>query len=187
MNCTARRFSVVGTAGSGKTTVARKIGRSFSIPHVELDALYWGPDWTPVPVALFRRRVTDAVSRDAWVTDGNYSVARDIVWERAQAVVWLDYGLPVILRRLTRRTFRRGLRREDLWNGNRESLRLSLFSSDSILIWALRTHRRHRREYSTSLESPHYRHLDVIRLESPRSARAWLRDLSVDPGHQTRT
>ena len=92
-----RRFCVVATAGSGKTTVARQIAHRLRIPHVELDALYSGLDRTPVPLPLFCRRVTDAISRNAWVADGNYNVVRDLVWHRAKALVWLDYGLYLVV------------------------------------------------------------------------------------------
>jgi len=170
----ARRVSVVGSAGSGKTTTARRIAQRLDIPHVELDALYWGPGWTPAPRQVFRARITGVVRSEAWVVDGNYSKARDIVWSRAEMVVWLDYALPVILGRLVRRTVHRSIRREELWNGNRESLRQSLFSRESIVLWALKTYRRHRKEYSALLERPEYAHLKVVHLRSPRSARSWL-------------
>ncbi len=53
----SRRISVVGTTGSGKTVLARQISRRLSILHVELDALYGGPDWTQAPLEVFRERV----------------------------------------------------------------------------------------------------------------------------------
>src|SRR5436305_799712 len=46
----AQRLVVVGTSGSGKTTLAREIARRRALPHVELDALHWGPNWTEPPV-----------------------------------------------------------------------------------------------------------------------------------------
>ncbi|TME62901.1 MAG: AAA family ATPase, partial [Chloroflexi bacterium] len=49
----SRRISVVGTTGSGKTTFARELARRLGVPHVELDALAWGPNWTLVPVEVF--------------------------------------------------------------------------------------------------------------------------------------
>jgi len=173
----AGRISVVGTTGSGKTTVACQIAQRLEIPHVELDALYWGPDWTPASLQVFRDRVAHAVSEDAWVVDGNYSKVRDIVWSRAETVVWLDYKLPVILWQLTRRTLRRAIGQEELWNGNRESLRRSLFSRDSIILWALKTYRRRREEYPALFEGPAYTHLDAVHLRSPRSAHAWVEGL----------
>jgi adenylate kinase family enzyme len=182
----ARRVSVVGTSGSGKTTTARRIAERFDIPHVELDALHWGPGWTPAPRQVFRARVAGEVQGDTWVVDGNYSKVRDIVWNRAEMVVWLDYALPVILGRLVRRTVRRSVKQEELWNGNRESLRVSLFSRESVVLWALRTYWRHRKEYSALLERPEYAHLTMVRLTSPRSARSWLTDLPAPRMHSSR-
>ncbi len=171
---TPRRVAVVGTSGSGKTTMAQRLARRLAVPHVELDALHWGPDWTPAPREIFRQRVEQALAGEAWTTDGNYSAVRDIVWGRADAVVWLDYSLPVILWRVTSRTVRRTLTGEELWNGNRETLANSFFSRDSIILWALQTYRRRRREYPALLAEPAYAHLAVVHLRSPRAARRWL-------------
>ncbi|MCK4314185.1 MAG: adenylate kinase [Anaerolineae bacterium] len=142
-----QRIVVVGTSGSGKTTTAGQIAQRLGITHVELDAIHWEPDWTMAPLDVFRERTAQALSGDVWVVDGNYSKVRDIVWSRADTVVWLDYTLPVIMWQLVRRTLRRSLTREELWGGNRESLRMALFSRESILLWALQTYRRRRREY----------------------------------------
>src|SRR5437879_13025455 len=82
------RVSVVGSTGSGKTTFARDLARRLGVPHVELDALNWGPSWTMVPVDVFKERVARAVEGDAWVIDGNYGGrgARDLVWPRADSL-----------------------------------------------------------------------------------------------------
>jgi adenylate kinase family enzyme len=169
-----RRIVVVGTTGSGKTTLAATLAECFGISHVELDALHWEPDWTEAPLPTFRLRVHEAVKRKAWVIDGNYSAVRDIVWPRADTVVWLDYGLPTIFARLLWRTFRRVFTREELWSGNRERLWAQLATRDSIFLWALQTYRRRRREYPTLFAKPEYAHLRVIRLRSPRQARRFL-------------
>jgi adenylate kinase family enzyme len=172
------RISVVGTCGSGKTTVARALADRLGLIHVELDALSWGPKWTERPDDEFRAAVVAAASGDRWVIDGNYSKCRDLVWARADSVVWLDYSFPRVFWRLLRRTFRRALRREELWHGNRESLRRSFLSCDSILLWAIKTHRRRQRNYPAILARPEYRHLRVVRLRSPRAATAWLAGVS---------
>lgn len=86
-----RRIAVVGTTGSGKTTTARRLAAALKVPHVELDALYWQPEWTETPVEPFRRLVSEALSADGWVVDGNYGKVRDIVLARAESVVWLDF------------------------------------------------------------------------------------------------
>jgi adenylate kinase family enzyme len=169
----AQRIVVVGTSGSGKTTLAREIARRLSLPHVELDAVHWGPNWTEPPVALFRQKTDEALRGDRWVADGNYGKVRDLVWGRAELLVWLDYALPLVMGRLLRRTLRRGFTQEELWNGNRERLR-DMFTRESLLLWALQSHTRHRRVYPTRFQAPEYRHLEVVRLRSPRAAEEWL-------------
>lgn len=176
MEC-GQRISVVGTSGSGKTTTANQIAQRLGIPHVELDALHWEADWTPATLDVFRKRVAQALSGDEWAVDGNYSKVRDIVWNRADTVVWLDYGLPVILWQLVRRTLRRTLTQEELWSGNRESLGRALFTRDSILLWALQTYRRRRSEYPALLDQPAHAHLAVVHLRSPQATRDWVLSL----------
>ena len=175
-----RRISVVGTTGCGKTTTAGGLAERLKIPHVELDALYWGPDWVPVPQDIFRQRAALAAHGDEWVIDGNYSGVRDMVWRRADSVIWLDYALATVLWQLARRTIGRSIRREELWHGNRESLRRSFLSRDSILLWALRTYRRKRRDYPVLLRRPEHAHLSTIQLRSPAAAREWLSGLAPE-------
>jgi adenylate kinase family enzyme len=172
-----QRIAVVGTSGSGKTTLAHQLAQRLGIPHVELDALHWGPNWTPAPRHLFRECTAQALTREAWTTDGNYSAVRDIVWSRADTVVWLDYSLPVILWRVARRTIRRFVTREELWNKNRERFRDAFLSHDSIILWAARTYHRRRREYPVLFSEPEYAHLSIVQLRSPRAARLWLANL----------
>ncbi len=169
-----QRVHVMGVSGSGKTTFAAQLAAQLNIPHVELDALFWEADWTPAPLAVFRQRVTEALRGASWVTDGNYSKARDLVWARADTIIWLDFALPLVMARLLRRTIMRIVRQDVLWNGCRETVAKSFFSRDSILLWALQTYPRHRKQYPALLAQPEYAHLCVVHLKSPALARAWL-------------
>jgi adenylate kinase family enzyme len=169
-----RRIVVIGTSGSGKTTLAYRLSQNLGVPHVELDAIHWGPNWTPASREAFREQTSQALSGAVWVTDGNYSVVRDIVWSRADTVVWLDYALPVVLARVLWRTIRRVFTREELWNRNRERVREAFLSRESIILWTFSTYRRRRREYPILLGSPEHAHLTVVHLRSPRAARRWL-------------
>lgn len=176
-----QRIAVVGTSGAGKTTFAKRLSHHLGIRHVELDAIHWGPDWTPAPIDVLRERVVQELSGDRWTIDGNYSKVRDIVWERADSVVCLDYPLPLVMARVTWRTIRRVATREELWGGNRERFATSFFDRESIILWALSTHRRRKREYSMLRSQPEYAHLRFIHLKSPRAARRWLASLSRPP------
>ena len=168
------RIVVVGVSGCGKTTTARRLSRTLSIPHIELDALHWLPDWQMMETLAFRQRVDQALSGPTWVTDGNYSKARDLIWARATTLVWLDYPLPLILWQLFNRTLRRVITREELWNGNRETLRGALFSKDSLFLWALHSYPRQRKAYPGYFARPENAHLQVIHLRSRRDTNRWL-------------
>ncbi len=138
---------VVGVTGSGKTTTSARLASILGVPHIELDALHWQPNWVMMETEAFRQLVIQALSGPAWVTDGNYRKARDLIWARATTMVWLDYSLPVILWQLTRRTLKRIITREELWNGNRETWRGAFFSKDSLFLWALQSYPRQRQTY----------------------------------------
>lgn len=173
-----QRISVVGTSGSGKTTLARQISQSLDIPHIELDALHHEPNWTEAPIDVFRKRVEQSLSANRWVVDGNYSTVRDLVWSRADTVILLDYPLPLIMKRVVWRTFRRVVTQEELWNGNRETWQTT-FSRDSIILWVLQTYRKRRKEYPILFKQPEYTHLKVVHMRSPKTTQAWLSSLTA--------
>ena len=172
-----RRINVVGTSCSGKTTLARAVARRLDLPYVELDALFWGPGWTPVPGGVFTARVRAAVEGDAWVIDGGYATMDELKLPRADTVVWLDYPLHTVLWRWTRRTVHRIGTREEFWpgTGNRESVRNAL-RRDGLLWWILSTHRRRRRSMEARMLA--WPHATWIGLRSPAEADQWLISLS---------
>lgn len=173
MPASFRRVAVVGAVGCGKTTLAREIARRIDAPHIELDALRYQQGWVVEADETFRGKVVAYVGTDRWVIDGNYADVQDLIWLRAQLLVWIDFRLPVLLWRLLRRTFRRLWRREEFFNSNREQFR-RVFSSQSILIWAIRSHGQRRRRYEELLTRARCAHLQVIRLRSPSAVRVWL-------------
>jgi adenylate kinase family enzyme len=174
------RIVVVGTAGAGKTTLAKTLAASLAIPHVELDALHWDPGWQGVSVTdpdEFVRRVAEATAGDAWVVDGNYGLVRKLTWQRATHLVWLDYDRPVIMARVIRRTFVRAMFRTRLWSDNVEQWRHVLRASHPIR-WAWSTWRRRRNEIEALLAQDEQAHLIVHRLRRPAEAEHVARELA---------
>lgn len=165
------RIVIAGSSGSGKTTLAEAISDRLNVTHVELDALHHTPGWTTPTDQEFRSAVADATAGDRWVVDGNYwSKVQDIVWSRANTIVFLDLPRWRVMLQLIPRTLRRVITREELWNGNRESWRnlVSRRPEENILLWAWTTHGRRPGRFEASLTDPRFQHLEVVRLQSRR-------------------
>jgi adenylate kinase family enzyme len=174
------RVVVVGTSCCGKTLFARQLAQALGHPCVELDELYWAPNWTPKPEDEFRRLVAIAASAPRWVTDGNYSRLRELLWPRATTVVWLNYGFLTVLFRALQRTVRRIITNEELWHGNRESVVRSFLSRESILVWVIGTFHRRRKELEALRASGRYRHLSWVEFRRPSDAKLFLKAIGED-------
>ncbi len=143
---------------------------------MELDAIFHQPGWTRLPENEFRSRVDVATGPDSWVVDGNYSAVRDVVWTKADTVVWFDLPLFVVLIRTIRRTLRRMVTREELWNGNREpfSNLWSLDPEKSIIAWAASRHGTYHLRYLTAETDARWSGLHFVRLRTQGEADAFL-------------
>ncbi len=175
-----RRISVVGNSGSGKTTLARRLAERLDVPHVELDALFHQPGWQPLAPDEFRAVVEEATRGPDWVACGNYSLVREQVWARADTVVFLDLPRRAVMARVVRRTLRRVVSREELWNGNREPFG-NLYRLDpqrSIIAWAWTRHHVYRDRYLAAMADPRWSHLRFARLCSRREVERWVDQLA---------
>jgi adenylate kinase family enzyme len=174
-----RRIVVVGTTSSGKSTLAKKLAERLQLNFIELDALHWEANWQEAADEVFRARVERAVQSPGWVVAGNYHIVRDLIWPRAEAIIWLDYPLPLIFWRLTTRTLRRALLQEELWNGNREKFwwHLKIWSDESLYHWLFKTYWRRKREFPLLFQLPEHQHLHILHFKSPRQTEKWLANL----------
>lgn len=174
-----QRVSIAGISGSGKTTLARALAAKLGVPRVELDALNHGPRRTEAAPTELRKRVEAALAAAprGWVADGNYeSKLGDLIVSQADTLVWLDLPLPLSLVRTARRTAGRLVRRTELWNGNRETVRNAILARNNLVSWAIRSHRRKRRTLPTiEQRQPNLR---LVRLRSPREVAQFLESAS---------
>lgn len=174
-----QRIVVIGTTSSGKSTLAEQLAKRLDMKFIELDALHWEPNWQAAPLEVFRARVEKATQTERWVVAGNYHVVRNLVWPKAEAVIWLDYSLGRILWQLTRRTFARWWSQELLWGTNREPLleHLKFWSKESLYNWLFKTYGRRKREIPMLVSQPEHQHLKLIRFTRPKERDEWFRNL----------
>ena len=173
------RIVVVGTTGSGKTTFSKRLSAQLEVPHLELDSLYWGANWTPVEDKIFYSRVQEVIAQDRWIIEGDYDLAMTSIWQKADTIIWLDYPLPLVVSQVVFRTFIRILLRTSLWGGNKESFRSLLSKRHSILKWVLFSHHQRRHEYPKLLTRPEYQSRLRVRLTSHVSAKRFLRQFNT--------
>jgi adenylate kinase family enzyme len=167
---------VVGTSGSGKSTLAKELAAILGVPYLELDGVYHQADWEPLPREKFREAIAARVAEDGWVIDGNYSAVRQLVWARADTVVWLDLPKRTVMRQIIWRTLRRVSGGEELWNCNRERWRnfFSLDPQESVIAWAWHKHDEYRDRYGAAARDPANQRLTFIRLASRRDVTRFL-------------
>lgn len=178
------RVSGVGNSGSGKSRLAGRLAEILGVPHLELDAIHHLADWEPIDPGKFLARVAAVAATERWVIDGNYRpvVVDGPVWQRADTVVWLDLPRRTVMAQVTRRTLRRSIRREQLWNGNREPLR-NLYAWDpntSIIRWSWTQHAKYEERYGAAMASPAFDHLHFVRLRSHDETERWLANLQSE-------
>jgi adenylate kinase family enzyme len=167
------RFSIIGTSGSGKTTLARALAARLKIPFIELDSIIHQANWVALPDPEFRARVAMVVDGERWVIDGNYHVVRDLVWDRATTIVWLDLPRWQIMAQVIWRSVSRAAIGTELWNGNRERWH-ALLTRDHPIRWAWRTYHERRHRYEE------LRDARWVQLHSRRDMRRWLDEVAPE-------
>ncbi len=164
------RVVVIGNSGVGKSTFAARVAEVISGDHIEMDSIFWMPDWQERPDEECSRILNDLLQPERWVLDGNYSRFRDQIWGKADTVIWLNYPFLFNFFRLFKRTIRRVWTREDVFEGCPETFRSQFFSKDSLLWWFLTTYKRRKQVFEGVFNDNQYPHLKVFELNHPKEA-----------------
>lgn len=138
-----KRILVIGTSGSGKTTLAERLSERLCLPYHASDHFYWELGWKSASSESVNRQVRNVVDQEAWILDGNFDNERDLVWKRADCIIWLDYSLVTILRQIVSRNILWALTRTLTWSGNRMTLKRAF----SGIRHALKSHSPKRQNY----------------------------------------
>lgn len=176
------RIWVTGSSGAGKTTLARRLALGLELDHVELDGLFHGPDWTPADTDVLRARVAPRLVAPAWVVDGNYRKhLEDLIADRAELQIALDLSTVRVMSRVIRRTLRRMVTRQELWNGNRErwSNLIRWDPKENLIRFAWVRRAEYRRRCRDDERDGYHRGLPCVRLSSPSQVGRFVRYLGA--------
>ena len=171
-----KRIAIVGLSCSGKTTFACELAKKLEYPHIELDSLFWGQNWTRRNE--FLDDVKKCVQKEYWVLDGNYSMARDIIWERVTTVIILNLPFYQVFYRAIYRTLKRILTKEVIFNENVETWGNAFFSKDGIPFWVIKTYRKRKKKYKELVQSPEFSNIEFIDLKTIKSISKYIDNLN---------
>ena len=171
-----KKINVVGTSGSGKTTFSKRLSKILGVAYIEMDKIFWGPNWYWPSDEEFFNNLKEELKSDSWVLDGNYTRTIPIKWENVDTVIWLDYSFSTTLFRAVKRALYRSWTKVEIWEGtgNRESFKKSFFSKESIIWWTIKTHAQVRKKYERCLSDPQYSHIKFIRLTNDAEVETFL-------------
>lgn len=173
-----QKVVIIGSCGSGKTTLARRLASLTDIPMTDLDDLYWNPNWQPSDKQAFIKDICNVTKESKWIISGNYrKVAKDFIWPKADTLIWIDYSFFRTFYQLSHRTFRRIIDKKEICNGNIETLS-QLLSERSIILWYLQTYKSRKEECMNLFSSKLYDNIHAyIRLSNPKETETFVSNL----------
>jgi len=173
-----QRVMVIGGSGSGKSTVARKLGDITGLPVVHIDKIHWLPGWVERPETERYELIRDIVATEQWIFDGNYSSTFELRTARADTIVFLDISTPRRVARVLWRTVSSyGRTRPDMTQDCPERLDSNYVSF--VVNWVARYHFRGARARAIALVEKARSKATVHHLKSPRDVRRFLADIAA--------
>ena len=172
---------IVGANGAGKTVLAEKLSAHYNIKLIELDRIFWKPEWEKSTREEFYENVKKELSlHKEWIVDGNYySNVSELVWTAANVIIWLDYNMGLVARRVIVRTVKNIVFKRKLFDNNYDSFRRMITPKDSIVVWSLKTFRKKRRNY-TELYNKHTNdEVKFYRFRKPWETEEFLRGMGM--------
>ena len=174
-----KRIVIVGASCTGKSTLAKKLADKLNYKQIQLDEMYWLPNWVGRDKTEFRKMVSDKINDDTWVLDGDYGSVRSLIRTRSTTIIWLNYSFPLVFFRAIKRTFRRVITKEKVCGQNIETFKKVFFSKYSILFYVITSYASMRKRNRKALTSDEVSHAKIIELTTPKEAKAFLDSLKV--------
>ncbi len=176
MGARHKKVIIIGSAGAGKSTLAKRLGPLLGLGVFHLDALFWKPGWVQTPRDEWRALQQELLARDSWLIDGNYGSTLELRLAAADTVIFMDFPRWLCLWRVfNRRIQYRGRTRSDMGPGCPEHIDWEFFR------WVWRFPLVERPEVLWKLDQ-YARGKTVYHLRSPAEVRRFLAEIEARPG-----
>ena len=173
-----RRICIYGRGG--KTSLSRALGDLTGLPVIELDAVFWLPNWverdSEEMLQIVRERIDE--SPDGWIIDGNYSKIRPHILPMADTVIWLNLPTWSVTIRIAKRTIFNILRRKRICGENYENP-LNAIAPNSVIWFNAFGGKRSQQRVAEALRS-FESDANIYEIKSYRELRDLYRNLNVD-------
>jgi adenylate kinase family enzyme len=171
------KIIIIGTTGSGKSTLAKQLSMKLNIPYIQLDFLFWKPNWEQPTDEEFFSKIEIAIEKPRWILDGNYGRTNHLTWKKADTVIWIDLPFWLTFYQNIKRSIIRAINRKEIWEGtgNKESF-LRMFSKDSIILWLFKTYDSNVSRYQSRMNDSNFSHITFYRLRSRKEISGFIKN-----------
>lgn len=176
MDSTFDKIIVLGSSCSGKTTLGKKLAAIKQAKPIDLDDLNWLPGWKNCSTEDLLKKIEKEIwGEDRWIISGNYRNTHPLTMPQATCVIWLDFPLRIILWRMVKRTLTRIITKEEVCNGNYETIYGAFLDEENLFSYTINTYKDRKKQFLMLGEQ--YPHLEIIRLQSPKELTQFLNSL----------
>jgi len=174
-----QRVMIIGSSGSGKSTIAKKLGEITKLPVIHIDKMYWKPGWELRPMEEVISMVNTAAQADQWIFDGNNSSSFNYRISRADTLIFLDFPTYLCMYRVIWRLikYKMGYPRTDMAEGCPERFDWEFIK---FLRWVYNYKRDGRWQNAMELYEQTPDHINKFHLQSRKSVEAFLRKIKAN-------
>jgi adenylate kinase family enzyme len=97
------KIAIIGSPGSGKSTLGLKLHKILGIPLYHLDQYFWKPGWVEPNRAEFQKKHNEICDKDEWILEGQGLKFFEYRIERADIIIFLDIPMYLCFYRVLKR------------------------------------------------------------------------------------
>ncbi|QHW38315.1 kinase [Staphylococcus ursi] len=133
-----RKIWIVGSPGSGKTVLSKKLSLETGIPVFSLDEIRWETGWKIKDIDVYKEELKEILKLDSWIIDGYYNEKEDLL-QFSEVIIYIEIPLRKKIFRVIRRTYKRIKLNIAVCNGNIESWSF-FWSINGMFLYTIKMH-----------------------------------------------